>query len=112
MRHRASPFGQDCSLLNNSLSRSALTAFVGYIFQVLARRLRFQLERAPCEGSLIDRTGRTLKMEPLASVGDLERYLLKMVKRCIIFPVVRRFISVHKEFTLQTSSCTLYENEE
>ncbi|XP_068683255.1 E3 ubiquitin-protein ligase HECTD1-like isoform X4 [Montipora foliosa] len=49
--------------------------------QVLARRLRFQLERAPCEGSLIDRTGRTLKMEPLASVGDLERYLLKMVAK-------------------------------
>ena len=48
--------------------------------QVLARRLRFQLERAPGESSLIDRTGRTLKMEPLATVGDLERYLLKMVR--------------------------------
>lgn len=46
---------------------------------MLARRLRFQLERAPGESSLIDRTGRTLKMEPLATVGDLERYLLKMV---------------------------------
>ena len=46
---------------------------------MLARRLRFQLERAAGESSLIDRTGRTLKMEPLATVGDLERYLLKMV---------------------------------
>ena len=49
------------------------------VSQVLARRLRFQLERASGESSLIDRTGRTLKMEPLTTVGDLERYLLKMV---------------------------------
>ena len=49
------------------------------VSQVLARRLRFQLERAAGESSLIDRTGRTLKMEPLTTVGDLERYLLKMV---------------------------------
>lgn len=55
------------------------TIFVYMHFQVLARRLRFQLERAQGESSLIDRTGRTLKMEPLATVGDLERYLLKMV---------------------------------
>lgn len=58
-------------------SCSVLNHFV--CLQVLARRLRFQLERAPGESSLIDRTGRTLKMEPLATVGDLERYLLKMV---------------------------------
>lgn len=50
---------------------------------MLARRLRFQLERAPGESSLIDRTGRTLKMEPLTTVGDLERYLLKMVRLCM-----------------------------
>ena len=59
--------GKNCTALNH------------FFFQVLARRLRFQLERAPGESSLIDRTGRTLKMEPLATVGDLERYLLKMV---------------------------------
>lgn len=50
-----------------------------YFVQVLTKRLRFQLERAPGEASLIDRTGRTLKMEPLTTVGALERYLLKMV---------------------------------
>ena len=61
---------------------------------MLARRLRFQLERAAGESSLIDRTGRTLKMEPLATVGDLERYLLKMVSlnkivqlHCVLFSV-------------------------
>ncbi|PIK60002.1 putative E3 ubiquitin-protein ligase HECTD1 isoform X1 [Apostichopus japonicus] len=47
--------------------------------QVLTRRLRFRLERAPGETALIDRTGRTLKMEPLATVSSLERYLQKMV---------------------------------
>ncbi|XP_037777239.1 E3 ubiquitin-protein ligase HECTD1-like isoform X17 [Penaeus monodon] len=49
--------------------------------QVLSRRLRFRLERAPGESSLIDRNGRTLKMEPLATVEQLERYLLKMVAK-------------------------------
>ena len=32
--------------------------------QVLSRRLRFRLERAPGESSLIDRNGRTLKVTP------------------------------------------------
>ncbi|XP_048585863.1 E3 ubiquitin-protein ligase HECTD1-like isoform X2 [Nematostella vectensis] len=49
--------------------------------QVLTRRLRFQLERTPGESALIDRSGRTLKMEPLTTVGALERYLLKMVAK-------------------------------
>ena len=48
---------------------------------VLTRRLRFRLERAAGESTLIDRTGRTLKMEPLASVLTLERYLLKQVAK-------------------------------
>lgn len=38
------------------------------------------MERAPGETALIDRTGRMLKMEPLATVESLEQYLLKMVK--------------------------------
>ncbi|CAJ0931844.1 unnamed protein product [Ranitomeya imitator] len=50
-----------------------------YNLQILTRRLRFRLERAPGETSLIDRTGRMLKMEPLATVESLEQYLLKMV---------------------------------
>lgn len=62
--------------------KSSDQSFFVFITQVLARRLRFQLERAPGESSLIDRTGRTLKMEPLSTVGDLERYLLKMVRMC------------------------------
>ena len=47
--------------------------------QILTRRLRFQLERASGETRLIDRSGRMLKMEPLTTVGSLERHLLKMV---------------------------------
>lgn len=53
----------------------------GYGLQVLTKRLRFRLERAACESTLFDRTGRTLKMEPLATVGQLAKYLLKMVAK-------------------------------
>lgn len=49
--------------------------------QILTRRLRFRLEKAASEQSLIDRTGRCLKMEPLSTVAQLERYLLKMVAK-------------------------------
>ncbi|XP_054264078.1 E3 ubiquitin-protein ligase HECTD1-like [Macrosteles quadrilineatus] len=52
-----------------------------YGLQILTRRLRFRLEKASSESSLIDRTGRSLKMEPLATVSQLERYLLKMVAK-------------------------------
>lgn len=52
------------------------------VCQILTRRLRFRLERAPGETALIDRTGRMLKMEPLATVESLEQYLLKMVRSC------------------------------
>ncbi|XP_037821769.1 E3 ubiquitin-protein ligase Ufd4 isoform X3 [Lucilia sericata] len=53
----------------------------GYGLQILTKRLRFRLERATCETTLFDRTGRTLKMEPLATVGQLSKYLLKMVAK-------------------------------
>merc|ERR1719228_2962843 len=53
----------------------------GYGLQILTKRLRFRLERGPGETGLIDRTGRALKMEPLATVRQLERYLLKMVAK-------------------------------
>ena len=49
--------------------------------QILTKRLRFKLERGPGEGGLIDRSGRSLKMEPLATVKQLEKYLLKMVAK-------------------------------
>lgn len=53
----------------------------GYGLQILTKRLRFRLERSICESTLFDRTGRTLKMEPLATVGQLAKYLLKMVAK-------------------------------
>lgn len=49
--------------------------------QILTKRLSFRLERAACEQTLFDRTGRNLKMEPLATVGQLNKYLLKMVAK-------------------------------
>ncbi|RUS87649.1 hypothetical protein EGW08_004572 [Elysia chlorotica] len=53
----------------------------GYGLQILSRRVRLRLEKAPHENTLIDRTDRCLKMEPLTTVADLERYLLKMVAK-------------------------------
>lgn len=53
----------------------------GYGLQILTRRLRLRLEKASGESALIDRSGRGLKMEPLATVEQLEKYLLKMVAK-------------------------------
>lgn len=49
--------------------------------QTLTRRIRFRLERSQGETGLTDRTGRTLKTEPLTTIGQLEKYLLKMVAK-------------------------------
>lgn len=56
-----------------------LVSMGAFVLQILTRRLRFRLERAPGEAGLLDRSGCNLKMEPLTTVGALERYLLKMV---------------------------------
>ncbi|CAK9795010.1 E3 ubiquitin-protein ligase Ufd4 [Anthophora quadrimaculata] len=53
----------------------------GYGLQILTRRLRFRLEKAIGESSLIDRSGRSLKMEPLSTIQQLENHLLKMVAK-------------------------------
>jgi len=55
----------------------------GYSLQILQKRLRFRLERAECESTLFDRSGRTLKMEPLATIGQDLRSFLQT--RCLIF---------------------------
>ncbi|ESO05310.1 hypothetical protein HELRODRAFT_111260 [Helobdella robusta] len=52
-----------------------------FSLQILSKRLKFKFERAAEELNLVDRTGRSLKMEPLATVGALEKYLLKMVAK-------------------------------
>lgn len=53
----------------------------GYGLQILTKRLRFRLERSPCESTLFDRTGRSLKMEPLATIGQLVGYLMRTVAK-------------------------------
>jgi E3 ubiquitin-protein ligase HECTD1 len=49
-----------------------------YDSPVLTKRLRFRLERTPSENHLFDRSGRTLKMEKLTTVKQLNKFLLKM----------------------------------
>ncbi|XP_043269545.1 E3 ubiquitin-protein ligase HECTD1 isoform X3 [Venturia canescens] len=53
----------------------------GYGLQILTRRLRFRLEKAPGESALIDRSGRSLKIEPLSTIQQLENHLLKMIAK-------------------------------
>ena len=53
----------------------------GYGIQILTKRLRFRLERSVCEMTLFDRTGRNLKMEPLTTIAQLNKFLLKMVAK-------------------------------
>jgi len=49
--------------------------------QVIHRRLRFSLERAPGAVDLLDCSKRTLRIEPLVSVEGLEKFLNGMVSR-------------------------------
>ena len=66
-------------MANSPNAEMVITCFLRV--QILTRRIRFRLERAPGESTLIDRTGKCLKMEPLTTIADLERYLLKMVAK-------------------------------
>ena len=60
-----------------SLVNNIEMPFLG--FKVLLRRLRLRLERDSRSGDLIDQSGRYLKMEPLTTVKDLKKHLLKVV---------------------------------
>eukprot|EP00730_Choanoeca_flexa_P004372 TRINITY_DN11674_c6_g1_i3.p1 TRINITY_DN11674_c6_g1~~TRINITY_DN11674_c6_g1_i3.p1 ORF type:complete len:1693 (+),score=518.61 TRINITY_DN11674_c6_g1_i3:500-5080(+) len=53
----------------------------GHGLQVLTRRLKFRLVRDPKDDSLLDLTGNTFKMEPLAPVQDLVNFLENKVKK-------------------------------
>lgn len=74
------------------------------------------MERASGETALIDRTGRMLKMEPLATVESLEQYLLKMVSKpqFILFTEIsiyqKYLIFVNFFFRWQSSGMTLTEH--
>ena len=48
--------------------------------QVVHRRFRFTLERAPGATSLLDCSGKTLRMEPIVSVDGLESFLNGIVR--------------------------------
>ena len=48
--------------------------------QVVHRRFRFTLERAPGATSLLDCSGKTLRIEPIVSVDGLENFLNGIVR--------------------------------
>jgi len=52
-----------------------------YSLQILTKRVRFRLERYAGEHTLLDRSGRTLKIEPMTAVSTLEDYLRKNVAK-------------------------------
>ncbi|EFO28334.2 hypothetical protein LOAG_00153 [Loa loa] len=53
--------------------------------QLLNRRIKLKLEQfnpnTPCQMQLLDRSGRTMKVEPLNTVKQLKRYILRMVAK-------------------------------
>ena len=49
--------------------------------QMLTRKLKLKLEKDEKDTLLIDRSERCFKAEPLSTLGQLERYLLKMVAK-------------------------------
>lgn len=52
--------------------------------QLLSRRIKLKLEHSSHANSgnqLLDRSGRTMKSEPLATVGQLKNYILRMVAK-------------------------------
>uniref|UniRef100_A0A914ZV22 E3 ubiquitin-protein ligase n=10 Tax=Parascaris univalens TaxID=6257 RepID=A0A914ZV22_PARUN len=53
--------------------------------QLLSRRIKLKLEHLNAKSSdqkqLLDRTGRTMKTEPLTTVGQLKNYILRMVAK-------------------------------
>ena len=57
---------------------------ISSLLQVLLRRLRLRLERDAKSGDLIDQSGRYLKMEPLTTVKDLKKHLLKVVRNTML----------------------------
>lgn len=80
--------GYGLQVSNTSILSHFLSIYRKYKFnikfslaQILTRRLRFRLEKASGESSLIDRSGRSLKMEPLSTIQQLENHLLKMVAK-------------------------------
>lgn len=78
--------------------------------QLLNRRFRLKLQRASAsEIGLVDLTGRRLKMEPLATVGQLKQYLSKMVaKQWYDFErssfAFFQYLKHHGEITLEYSN--------
>ena len=59
----------------------SIVVLIFLVIKLLKIYFSSRLERSMGENGLIDRSGCTLKMEPLASVRQLERFLLKMVAK-------------------------------
>jgi E3 ubiquitin-protein ligase HECTD1 len=62
-----------------------------YGLQIFSKRFRFQLHYQNQQQLFTDRTGKSLKIEPLATVGQLRTFLASMVKS-IFFSLVNRIL--------------------
>jgi E3 ubiquitin-protein ligase HECTD1 len=56
-----------------------------YGLQIFSKRFRFQLHYQNQQQLFTDRTGKSLKIEPLATVGQLRTFLASMVKTKFLF---------------------------
>ncbi|CAF4623104.1 unnamed protein product, partial [Rotaria magnacalcarata] len=52
-----------------------------YGLQIFSKRFRFQLHYQNRQQLFTDRTGKSLKIEPLATVGQLKAFLASMVSK-------------------------------
>ena len=53
-----------------------------YNLQAFSKRFKLILNKGENEKNFLDFTGRTLKVEPLANISHLEKYIAKMVSYC------------------------------
>ncbi|XP_047133370.1 E3 ubiquitin-protein ligase HECTD1 isoform X2 [Hydra vulgaris] len=81
----------------------------GSCLQILLRRLRFKLDCGSHSINLIDKSGRYIKMEPLTTVKEVEKFLNKMVAKQW-FDFERQSFSFVKQFK-ESSSPILFEYE-
>jgi E3 ubiquitin-protein ligase HECTD1 len=65
-----------------------------YGLQIFSKRFRFQIQYKNEQQLFTDRTGKSLKIEPLATVGQLKTFLASMVKSFLFFLFFKRMMII------------------
>jgi hypothetical protein len=65
------------------------------VYKIFSKRFRFQLHYQNQQQLFTDRTGKSLKIEPIATVGQLQTFLASMVKNFILFMFQNNSMIIH-----------------